>query len=479
MINESRALFSRRKTLALLGTAGTAALAGKVSEQAAEAASCLVTPPQTEGPYFVEENLNRSDIRVDPADGSIRPGVLLTLQLTVNEVTGSSCGVLPGARVEIWHCDAAGVYSDEADNNSRGRKFLRGYQIADENGVVNFTTVYPGWYRGRAVHIHFKVRTYDGATKLDEFTSQFFFDESLTDTVFAMPPYNTRGPRDTRNSTDGIFRGTPNSERLLLNVTRTAEGYAAKGEIGVNLKRPAITRAVISANGIVNAGSYKPGVAPGAWVAIFGQNLATSARAITTADLVNGKLPTTLGGISVKIDGRDAFLQYVSPTQINVQAPADNNTGTVQVTITNAAGTSEAATAILQPIAPAFFTSQGYVAAVRSDGAIITGVTSTAAGTVQAARPGDVISLYGNGFGPTAPVIEPGGILQTAAALANAAAITIGGVAALVSFAGLSATGLYQFNVTVPSVASGDQEVIAQIAGLSTQSGVLLKVQAG
>ena len=157
---------------------------------------------------------------------------------------------------------------------------MRGYQIADENGVVNFTTVYPGWYAGRAVHIHFKVRTYLGTMKLDEFTSQVFFDDSLTDQVHAQAPYNTRGQRDTRNATDGIFRGTTNSERLLLTVTKTDQGYAASADLGVNLKTPAVSKAVITSNGVVNAGSFQAGVAPGAWITIFGQNLATTARSV-------------------------------------------------------------------------------------------------------------------------------------------------------------------------------------------------------
>lgn len=458
----------------LFGAAGASAALGVIK---ASAATCLTTSAVTEGPYFVEENLNRSDIRVDPSDGSVRPGLPLTLQIRVNEVTGTSCGLLTGARVEVWHCDAGGIYSDEQANNSRGKKFLRGYQITDDTGTVNFTTVYPGWYQGRAVHIHFKVRTYSGNSKIDEFTSQFFFDESITDAVHAQAPYNTRGTRDTRNSNDGILRGVANPDRLMLNLTRTANGYAAVVDVGVNLKLPAVSSAVITSGGVVNAGSFESGVAPGAWITVFGQSLATTSRSVTTSDLVNGNLPTSLGGVSVMIDNVPAFIQYVSPTQINLQAPADNNTGSVQVVVTNAAGSSAPMTATMQAIMPAFFTAQKYVAAVRSDGAVVTGVASTASGTVQAVKPGDSVSLYGTGFGNSNPAIAPGAIVQTAAPLANSVTITIGGVNAPVSFAGISATGLDQFNVTVPAVANGDQEVIAQINGLRTKSGVLLKVQ--
>ncbi len=156
----------------------------------------------------------------------------------------------------------------------------------------------------------------------------------------------------------------------------------------------------------------------------------------------------------------------MSPGQINVQAPADDNSGNIQVTVTNAGGTSDPVTAILQPIFPAFFTSGNYVAAVRSDGAILT-----------AARPGEQISLYGNGFGFTSPVVAPGRVGQTEAPLTNAVTITVGGLSAPTTFTGLSATGLYQFNITVPALAGGDHEVIATIAGQRTKAGVLLRVQ--
>src|SRR5262245_4053243 len=121
---------NRRKTLVLLGVTGISAVLGPV----AEAFDCVTAPAQTEGPYFVEEKLNRSDIRVDPSNGAVSAGALMRLAVTVYKVTPTSCGVLPGAHVEVWHCDAGGVYSDVS--GSAGRKFLRGYQISDSNGVV-------------------------------------------------------------------------------------------------------------------------------------------------------------------------------------------------------------------------------------------------------------------------------------------------------------------------------------------------------
>src|SRR5687768_7221316 len=160
-------VMSRRKVLALLGAAGAAMLAGRSNAQAGRARAadaklpaCIVTPKQTEGPYFVDERLNRSNIRLDPSDGSVSAGVPLTLELHISSINSAGCAPVVGAIVDIWHCDAAGIYSDATDPsfNTVGKKFLRGYQVTDAKGSVQFTTIYPGWYRGRTVHIHFKVR---------------------------------------------------------------------------------------------------------------------------------------------------------------------------------------------------------------------------------------------------------------------------------------------------------------------------------
>jgi protocatechuate 3,4-dioxygenase beta subunit len=231
---------SRRETFRLIGAAGATALVGAKmvgSPSAAQEPACVVTPVLTEGPYFVDEKLNRSDLRTDPSDGSVRPGIPLALKLSVYRIDGATCTPLTGATVDVWHCDARGVYSDVASEGSAGRKFLRGYQVTDGTGAVAFTTVYPGWYRGRAVHIHFKVRLYAGSEKTYEFTSQFFFDEAITDIVHAQAPYNSKGTRDTKNSTDGIFRqpvgdgtGRQSGELLMLALTNAGEGQ--EGYVG-------------------------------------------------------------------------------------------------------------------------------------------------------------------------------------------------------------------------------------------------------
>jgi uncharacterized protein (TIGR03437 family) len=451
-------------------------LVGGAQRRAAAQAvfDCVLSPAMTEGPYWVDEQLNRPDIRVDPSNGSVRSGVLLNLAVNVYAVTSTSCAPLAGAHVDIWHCDASGLYSDVSANNTVGQKFLRGYQITDDDGVANFTTIYPGWYSGRTVHIHLRIRTYSGSQALDQFTSQLFFDDSITDQVFTQSPYNTRGSRSTRNTGDNIYNG---QTRTLLTLTQTAAGYSAAINVGVNLETPPSAAPSLTTGGIGNAASYAAGVAPGGWISIFGQNLAASTRTAGSSDLINGYLPTTLGGVSVKINNKSAFMHYVSPTQINVQAPADDSVGAVQVTVTNASGTSNAETPNMQSVLPGLFEIEDYVAAVRLDGTIITAVTSNTSGTTPAAKPGDIVSLFGTGFGPTNPAVEPGLVFEGAYPLSNEVTVRIGGLAAAHSFAGLVAAGLYQFNITVPALGDGDHDVIVEIAGLQTPAGVPLKVQ--
>lgn len=216
---------------------GTAPSGGTAAATVA-APSCIVRPAMTEGPYFVDEQLNRSDIRPSTkGDTSATAGVPLTIALNVARMGAGTCAALPGAMVDMLQCNAVGEYSAVNDASSgaaaRSRNFLRGFQMTDANGVARFTTIYPGWYRGRAVHIHFKIRARNSAGAMQEFTSQFFFDDALSDTVFGQAPYNTKGARDTRNANDGIYRG--GGSELLLNPTKTADGYASTFAIGMQL----------------------------------------------------------------------------------------------------------------------------------------------------------------------------------------------------------------------------------------------------
>jgi protocatechuate 3,4-dioxygenase beta subunit len=196
----------------------------------------VVRPELTIGPYFVDEQLNRSDIRSEPSDNSVKEGVPLTLNINVASVGNNSCTPIEGAQVDIWHCDAQGQYSGVSNQGSQttGQKFLRGYQVTNANGSVHFLTIYPGWYSGRTVHIHFTIRTSGTDNEAYQFTSQFFFDDSLTDQVHALEPYASKGQRDNRNSNDNIFIG--GGEQLMLNLQGDpANGFTGSMNIGLNL----------------------------------------------------------------------------------------------------------------------------------------------------------------------------------------------------------------------------------------------------
>jgi protocatechuate 3,4-dioxygenase beta subunit len=166
-----------------------------------EDSNCTLTPEMTEGPFYFDADKIRSDIR----DG--HEGTQLQLALRVRD---AECRPIANAVVDLWHCDAEGGYSQEDD------PFLRGAQVTNKDGIAEFTTIYPGWYQGRTVHIHAKVHL-DSSTVL---TTQLFFDDAVTDRVFAAAPYSSRGERDTRNGNDGIF-----DEAVVLDLSRDGDGY--------------------------------------------------------------------------------------------------------------------------------------------------------------------------------------------------------------------------------------------------------------
>ena len=235
-------ILTRREVLALVGVTGLYVLTGCGRKPALEATGraaaaprgCIVRPEQTEGPYFVDDRLERSDIRTDPArGGAVRPGVPLELAFGVSRLGPTGCTPLAGAVVDLWSCDALGAYSDVRDRSfdTTGMKYLRGFQRTDGQGVARFTTIYPGWYPGRAVHLHFKIRTTPAAARGDEFTSQLYFDDALTDAVHAREPYAGNGARNQRNTGDGIFRS--GGADLMLDLAPRGEGYAASFDVAL------------------------------------------------------------------------------------------------------------------------------------------------------------------------------------------------------------------------------------------------------
>jgi protocatechuate 3,4-dioxygenase beta subunit len=243
--------YSRRELLGLIGTAATGLLmaSGRGQARSAESnraqaeqgsaatmPSCVVRPEQTEGPYFVDEKLNRADIRSDPVDGSVKTGVPLRLTFDVSRVDGATCAPLAGAVVDVWQCDALGVYSGVRDRqfDTSGKKFLRGFQTTTVRGTAEFLTIYPGWYPGRAVHIHFKIRTDPASRRAYEFTSQLYFDESVTSQLHGQSPYTARPGRRTANEADFLFRR--GGKELMPTLAKDAHGYTAK--FGIGLQAP-------------------------------------------------------------------------------------------------------------------------------------------------------------------------------------------------------------------------------------------------
>lgn len=226
---------SGRSAVAQAASVSTAS--GQAGPVRQELPACVLTPRQSEGPYFVDERLDRSDIRSDPLDGSVRDGIPLKLTLQVSQVADGACAPLAGTYVDLWQCDAHGVYSDVDDRSTGSRagtsKFLRGYQVTDENGTVQFTTIIPGWYGGRTVHIHFKVRTALDTRSARELVSQLYFDDALIDQIQALPPYASNAQRRVRNNQDGLFRN--GGDTLIVPVVQDGDGYAGTFNLGVQL----------------------------------------------------------------------------------------------------------------------------------------------------------------------------------------------------------------------------------------------------
>lgn len=221
------ARISRRDSLLRLGglfagaaTAGAWRVADSASAGpaavASGAVSCVLAPEQTEGPYYLDDQKIRRDI----TDG--KTGVTLALRMTV--VDASTCRPLKGAAVDVWHCDAAGVYSGVQGDT---RSFLRGIQRTNAKGLVLFETIYPGWYPGRTVHVHVKVSLGSNVVH----TGQLYFPDSVTDAVYRRTPYRRRPNRDPRNAGDSIYRN--GGRRSTLRLTRRGTGYVAAITMGV------------------------------------------------------------------------------------------------------------------------------------------------------------------------------------------------------------------------------------------------------
>ena len=241
MQNDSRKL-DRRNMMRIIGAAGAAAVAAACGSDTATSPSavgstvttgtagggtsstneaCAVAPNETAGPYPSTSDIFRSDIRED------RSGVPLALTIRVINVS-NACAPLANANVEIWQCDASGNYSEYGSQTAR--TYLRGIQTTDANGQVSFMTVYPGWYQGRATHIHIEVTVNNRSVKV----TQIAFPETINAAVYATGVYASRGSNPTANLQDGIFADSLSSELVTPSGNPTA-GYSASYQVGVSV----------------------------------------------------------------------------------------------------------------------------------------------------------------------------------------------------------------------------------------------------
>ena len=237
----------------------------------------------------------------------------------------------------------------------------------------------------------------------------------------------------------------------------------------------------IAPGGVTNAASGISGVVPAAWISIYGADLATSTVAASAANMVNGSLPSSLGGATVTINGKPAFFDFASPSQINVEAPADTATGPVNVVVTNSTG-SITMSVNLQPVLPGIFTLDDYVLAVRPKDSVIingTGAPDSGYATAAAAKAGDVLEIFATGLGATAAAVAPGLVFSGNYPTTATPAVTIGGVPAAVSYSGLIGAALDQINLTVPaSLAPGTYPVVLTQNGVPSPATAMLKIAA-
>jgi protocatechuate 3,4-dioxygenase beta subunit len=232
-VSEKRTRISRREAIAGAATAGAGAglfvllrgdpeqadSASRTSASAAASPSCILAPEQTEGPYYIDDGLVRSNI----TEG--KKGVALQLRLQVLDAT--TCKPIKGATVEVWHCDALGNYSGFSPPTSQ-KTYLRGGQRSNAAGNVGFKTIYPGWYQGRTTHIHVKVHA--GGKVVH--TGQLYFNDAVSAAVYkSRSPYKTRGQKDTPNSQDGPYR--QGGKQSMLRLTKHGAGYVGRLALGV------------------------------------------------------------------------------------------------------------------------------------------------------------------------------------------------------------------------------------------------------
>jgi uncharacterized protein (TIGR03437 family) len=272
-----------------------------------------------------------------------------------------------------------------------------------------------------------------------------------------------------------------------LHFVNSQRGWIA-GDYGTILsyagdRIPAGRPAVFS---VVNGASFLPGIASGAWITIKGANLSQSSRLWTGADFIGDLLPVQLDGVRVNVNGRPAYPYYISPAQINVLTGADGTEGSVAVEVVTSQGKSEAFMAQKAKYSPALFSYSArggkYAITHTPDGAWIGGYMLASAlglsGKMRDSKPGEIVTLYGTGFGETNPATSPDSLVAQPAQLAAPVSFRFGRATAEVQWAGLVGPGLYQFNIRIPNVVGGDHVVVAEIGGFRSQGDAVIPVEA-
>ena len=247
-------IFSRREAIAAATRTGLVLASGGALHQIARAAFAqnpvkpvhlLASPALSEGPFFVDEGLRRADLTSGTSRPTVRHGLPLHLSFVIYQMMGNNYRPLSDAQVDVWHADVSGVYSDESNpmnhEDTSHQAWLRGYQITDAHGVVNFQTIFPGWYPGRCPHIHFKVRKHiASANETREFTSQVFLREQDADRIYSKEPYASKVSRETTNSVDMVYSermedGSMAGAHMLLHLAKVSSGAGYKSQFSIVL----------------------------------------------------------------------------------------------------------------------------------------------------------------------------------------------------------------------------------------------------
>jgi protocatechuate 3,4-dioxygenase beta subunit len=235
---------SRRQAMGMLAVAGAGVMLGcgggtmaAATTARGSSTSCSVTPEGEEGPYFVDDSatgFNRSNILSNLDGSNTQSGIPLSLSIYVYD-SEKSCAAMAGVQVDIWHCNASGIYSAEDVESTSGETWLRGYQLTDSNGLATFATIFPAWYQGRTTHIHLRLRSsYDSTSTGETNTTQLFFPQDTINTInTTISPYSAEGTNPTTNATDHVYSGEVQGANVLTPSGDTTNGFTST--IKINL----------------------------------------------------------------------------------------------------------------------------------------------------------------------------------------------------------------------------------------------------